>query len=372
MTNIIKNKYNAVFILHALGDTLGFKNGDWEFNYNKEQNLESVFNFIYEFIELGGVNGINLKDWLISDDTLYHMGIGNAMLKFKGKIDDKFKLELKDNLILIHNRIMQDDKTKNILRYPGIATEKYIEKFTEKSDENTFPYDKLSGGNGAAMRNLCIGLVFHDSKDLNNLIDVSIISSKLTHNSPIGFLAGLTSAYFISLAISNIHMYKWVPMLIKLLESDYIKKYIDFNHNEIFLDYITFIRLWKKYYDTKFSNEEPLQLRIFKNFMFRIKYYFLNFVQNTNADFIGGSGICCMIMAYDSLIDCDGKWEKLIFYAILHPGDSDTIGAIAGGLYGAVYGFGDVPEHMMAYLEEKKELENLGNTFFNKFANNII
>ena len=53
-----------------------------------------------------------------------------------------------------------------------------------------------------------------------------------------------------------------------------------------------------------------------------------------------------MIMAYDALLDCNGNWEKLIVYAILHIGDSDTIGAVAGGLYGAVYGFGDVPENM--------------------------
>ena len=27
-------------ILHALGDTIGFKNGDWEFNYHDLDKLE--------------------------------------------------------------------------------------------------------------------------------------------------------------------------------------------------------------------------------------------------------------------------------------------------------------------------------------------
>jgi len=35
---------------------------------------------------------------------------------------------------------------------------------------------------------------------------------------------------------------------------------------------------------------------------------------------------------------------------MLHPGDSDTIGAISGSLYGILYGKGDVPPHMLEYL----------------------
>jgi len=41
---------------------------------------------------------------------------------------------------------------------------------------------------------------------------------------------------------------------------------------------------------------------------------------------------------------------------MLHGGDSDTVGAIAGGFYGAVYGMGDVSENLLKYLEMKKEL----------------
>jgi ADP-ribosylglycohydrolase len=52
---------------------------------------------------------------------------------------------------------------------------------------------------------------------------------------------------------------------------------------------------------------------------------------------------------------------------MLHPGDSDTVGAIAGGLYGAVYGYGDVPPNMLEYLEEKKVLKKLGNTMYDQY-----
>lgn len=366
--SIIKVKYGALFILHALGDTIGFKNADWEFNYNKETDLSSILEFVYEFIELGGVNGIDLSGWLVSDDTLYHMAISNGILGFNGTVDDDFILLIKNMLITIHNRLIDEEKKDRIIRYPGKATEKYIEKFTEKTDGRTYPYDPMTGGNGAAMRNLSIGLAFYDKDSLQNLIDVSIISSKLTHNSPSGFLAGFTSAYFVSLAISNIPIEKWPIMLLELLESDMIKKHIDYTKNEIVMDYMMYIRHWKKYVDTRFPDGKPLKTKVFRNLIFRIRYYYENFVRDTKADFVGGSGFCAMIMAYDSLLDCDGKWEKLIFYAILHPGDSDTIGAIAGGLYGAMYGFGDVPASMLEHLEGKLKLDQLGTKFYDKFV----
>jgi ADP-ribosylglycohydrolase len=72
-------------------------------------------------------------------------------------------------------------------------------------------------------------------------------------------------------------------------------------------------------------------------------------------------------MAYDALLDCDGKWEKIIFYAILNPSDSSTVGAIAGGFYGAVYGFGDVPLTMLQNIEEGNNLIDLGKKMYKKF-----
>ena len=101
--------------------------------------------------------------------------------------------------------------------------------------------------------------------------------------------------------------------------------------------------------------------------MFRIRYYNDNFHKDTGSNQIGGSGFLCMIMAYDALLDCDGKWEKLIVYSMLHSGDSDTIGAIAAGLYGAVYGKGDVPKYQFDNLERKDEIRRISENLFRKY-----
>lgn len=82
---------------------------------------------------------------------------------------------------------------------------------------------------------------------------------------------------------------------------------------------------------------------------------------------IGGSGVTGTLMAYDALLDSGDNWEKLIYYSMLHVGDSDTVGAIAGGLYGAMYGIDKVPENLLRDLEKKKELIDISEKIYKKF-----
>jgi ADP-ribosylglycohydrolase len=364
-------KYIYTFLLHALGDTIGFKNGEWEFNVDKNTDLNSVIEFIYEFIDLGGVNGINLKGWIVSDDTMYHIAISKALLMTpiihdNNTISETFISNVKKCLYDIHKEMVNEEKHK-IYRYPGITTEKYIKKFSKNIDGRTLEYEEMSGGNGCAMRNLCIGLAFSQKKHLSTLIDVSIVTSKLTHNSPIGFLGGLTTALMVSLAIQNIKIDKWVKILLNVLDSENVKNHIDFSNNNILMDYMMYIRQWNNYYDTKFRNNKNTKSKSTSNLVFRIKYFYENFYKDSKSDILGGDGAIGCIMAYDALLDCGGNWEKLVFYSILHPGDSDTIGAIAGGLYGAYYGKGDVPDNMLKYLEKKNKLINFGKQFYKKY-----
>lgn len=361
------NNYIATFILHALGDTIGFKNYDWESDYGRVTTLDTINEYVYEFIDLGGVNGIDLEGWFISDDTMYHVAFANTLLNYKGKHNKELMIHAKDNLIKTYNNMILDSKNL-IRRFTGnTTTERYLKKFTDDIDGRNLPYDPNTGGNGVSSRCLCIGLAFYKDSDLKTLVNLSIELSRLTHNSPLGFLAGLTTAYFTSLAIREVEVYKWPMMLVNLLESTEVKQYINSKNNDIQIDYLDYIRYWKKYLDTRFSNDKPIKTRSIRNLIFRIKYYYENFVKGTKSTGIGMSGFCATIMAYDALLDCDGKWEKLIFYAILNPGDSDTIGAVAGGLYGAVYGFGDVPKNMLEHLEKTDELNKLGKTFYKKF-----
>lgn len=365
-STFIKNRYIASFLLYGLGDKIGFKNSDWKMDYGRPASAGTINEFVYEFIDLGGINGIDLSNWNVSAETFYNISIAKSMLKYNGKTDKKFIVNVKNKLIESYNESKMDLKN-GIKRYDDDTTQKYLVMFTLDDDARNKPYDSEANGNGVVSRSISIGLSLYKKENLEELIETSITLGRLTHNSPIGFLPGFTIAYFASLAINNIDIALWPHMMIKILESQLITQYLDMTVQEIRFDYMDYVRYWKKYIDTRFVDTKPIKNRSTSNLIFRTRYYYENFVKDTKINGIGVSGFCACIMAYDVLLDCDGKWEKIIFYGILNPSDSNVIGAICGGLYGAMYGFGDVPEHMLEHLEKGEILFDLGKKIHKKF-----
>lgn len=371
----ISTKIKWAMLLHALGDTLGFYNGEWEFNhyiFEKRLTLDYVNELIYEFIELGGVNGIDLKGWHVSDDTIFHLAIANSMLKYDGKLTDKFILSVKHKMASALAQIKRDlankDPLKQIDRKVGEMTTKSIMKFEEDVDARNDGYTADAGGNGAAMRSIVIGLCLHGKDRRSELIDCSVTLSMLTHNNPIGYLGGFSTALFAAFALEKIPLHKWPFMIIEELATPKLKSFMSSQNLDEAWDYSMFVKAWKKYTDTRFVNGKPIKNKAFSNPMYRIRYYHDNFFKDTKSLQIGDSGYLCVIMAYDALLDCDGKWEKIIVYSMLHSGDSDTIGAVAGGLYGAVYGKGDVPQKMLENLEFSDDIIKLSKMLAKKYA----
>jgi len=377
--NHTKDKYVGLFLLHALGDTIGYNNSYWEFNIFDDEQLtitniqnimRSTVQIISEFIQKGGITGIDLKNWNVSDDTLINYEIAKFILiaDFKNNIiDEKSIVFLKKNLKKLYYIY---SKKNSIERGFGLTTIESIAKWDDKKDERHAPFNPKSGGNGCSMRTLPIGLRYYKVDDIDKLIESSLISSKITHNSPFGYLAGVASAFFVSLAVRNVKITEWPFLLIELYESEKIKKYINRDDDNIYFDYRNTVKIWRKFIEMFFSEDrKKLDLKVFNNILSRLKV-FIDMNENieyniSNPSYMpGGNGPMSVIMAYSGLLDCEGNWEKLVYYTMLHGGDSDTVGAIAGGFYGVLYGYKNIPQHLLEHLEMKKELIEIGEKMY--------
>lgn len=360
----MKERYIATVVLHALGDTIGFRNGIWEFNYNipitkpPHHGLSELI--LHDFIDLGGINDINLKDWIVSDDTILHMATINTLLT-KYETDKEFINNMKNEFI---------NADLNEKRIPGIMTLKSIKNFDNDISKNI--YDGNGGGSGCAIRTLCIGLIYNNINNRKTLIKKSIISGYLTHKSPIGYLGGVVSALFTAFAIENIHVNNWPFELIKILESPLLlDEIINFEMMAVKNDVKIFIDKWKLYVSLKFDkNKNPIIFESHKNPSLRSRFYYEYFTDKKSF-IIGSNGYNSCIIAYNSLLDAGKCWEKLVIYSMLHWGDNDSTGCIAAGLYGAVYGFYGVPENNIKHLEFKKKLFKLGEQIYDHYQENI-
>jgi ADP-ribosylarginine hydrolase len=328
-------KYIICIKLHALGDIIG------NHSYSND-TLEKV----YEFINLGGITNIDIRGWNVSDVTITHMNTANALLEYN-----------KDNSI--------DTLKKIIIKY----------------------YDEKKSPNGGiiASGSLCIGLLFPYENDRHKLIQIAIECTRFTNCSVISYLGAMTSALFASLAVEGININEWPHILLELFESGIVNKYIKtsgMGETEYLRDSPIFIEKWHRYIEDKFDDKHKvIHRKSEENLVYRSKYYYETF-RNYDGGFargmarmvdkhitpednhqkinVGSNGDDSVIIAYDCLIDCDGIWEKLVYYSMLHVGAGNITGSLASGLYGLVYGSDDVEKHLLKDFKYKGELEKIG------------
>ena len=315
----------------SLGDTIGYYNSNWEFNYGDIQaGPEYVNELIYEFIYLGGVNDLSIVNWLASDDTILYIATMKVLSDKFVDINDfgnKIKKSYLDSKSLIENR------------HPGQTTNNSLE-MQETIDWDKLPYNGKNIGAGSAMRSGCIGIFFPGKHNRKKLVMLAIESSRITHNSAIAILGSVVAALFTAYSLERVSINHWPHKLLKLLKSDIIDQYMNTSRPKEYTlyvrDKIIYIGQWEKYVSLLFSGIKPrIDLKFMKNPVQRYKYLSENF--SKGCDIPGSCGDDALIMAYDALLRSDGVFEKIIVYSILHPGDSDTVGSIAFSWFGGVY-----------------------------------
>jgi ADP-ribosylglycohydrolase len=115
--DINDNKYYQILILHALGDTIGFNNGRWEFNdfiTENNRSIDYINQLIYEYMGYGGLHGMDISKWSVSDDTLLHMSVAKSLLEYKYGDNSE--------IFYTNHRNVLMDMNDNINRYYGKKT----------------------------------------------------------------------------------------------------------------------------------------------------------------------------------------------------------------------------------------------------------
>jgi ADP-ribosylarginine hydrolase len=368
---------NYLYSIHCsiIGDIIGFGNGSVEFNFNQDNminnrsDVDKIISMsnrhVANFISKGGYTKIDISKDNASDDTILLLSVLDSLVRLKNQKSNNIIDDLKNNM----NKFYKDD-IKRDDRYYGNRTIKSLQRIEEGKFWDKFSYSETAGGCGASMRSMPIGLIYHGKNNRNVLMEISIQSSRITHNNAIGYLGGYASALFTAFAIEKIKLEEWIFKLIEYLKSSELKNFIksvvckEFpdDYDKHMEDLKSFTILAQTYVDLKFDGKKYKDNNIdifMKLFDRRSQFYYDNFGSKYKKYFNPGSnGFDSVIIAYDCLLDCKGSFETLIYYSMLHAGDSDSTGCIAGAFYGAYYGKFMLPEnyHNIEFYDKMKKL----------------
>jgi hypothetical protein len=371
-------KITSAFLLGFMGDIIGFGNGINEFNNSNrfsqdnfgdkfeqigaDYSNELVFNFMYE----GGIKTHPKPSWTVSDDSIMLEANTKALIEWVQVSKDKEKSDIdlliniikKEYIELIKDRL-ELEKFERVYK-GGLTTINYLKKLKSGNDYKEFSYDDKAGGSGGSMRSAIIGVVFNKKSNLLKLIEVAIESTCLTHPNAIAFLGSIMVALFASYAVAGIEPVRWCVDAMEVLESDIIDNYIKSKKESYEIFYIRdkkiFINKWKEYIEDRFDEYDfTYKKSMVMKYPSKRTLYYNKFSARKKDIYPGAGGDDSVIIAYDCLIDSEGSWDKIVYYSMLHVGDSDTTGIICGFLYGLYYGIETVYNSMLINMIDHKE-----------------
>ena len=378
------NIYHSIYY-SIIGDIIGYDNfklmTDSRFIKNNNQAVRisnQTINSIIEFISKGGYTGIKLKNKIYSNNIIFLFSLFDSIKSSVGQDYEQIINNIVNNIIEYYNNDIEK-------KYRGY--ENRLVKILNRLVDNDLnwkysSYSDKSISYEPSVRCIPIGYFYQGKKNFDNLIKISINSSRITHNNAISYLSGFMSAFFCALAIENQHPSTWLQKIIILFQDGtvdtYIKKFISdenelklhINDKNTFLFYLLFYQNFRFKFDSNnyiFLNTNSQQNgnhKVFKYLDIRNKMFHEMFnKKNSNYFNPGFFGIDSVLIAYDSLLECEGNFEKLIYNSMLHSGLSHTTGCIAGAFFGAYYGKTDLPNNILKI--DKKILQNL-DIIFNK------
>lgn len=342
--------YKASMLLSGVGDALGYRHGDWEFNFSGPDIHK-------ELKKMGGLKKINAKlpEWPLSDDTILHLATAEGLAT--GKEGEELLQE-------VAHRYKQGMKDMNG-RAPGGTTINSMSLLKPGTEGGyRVPYNPRAGGCGAAMRAMCIGLRYPKPEQLKTLVAVAVETGRMSHPHPTGFLGGVAAALFTSYAVQRRPLESWGTGLLNEacpVAKSFVKE-TGFAVEETERDWDYFSTQWKQYLDLRgLSNgvgpvvwPDPYgpaeRDEAYKSFSF--------------SGWGGSSGHDAPMIAYDALLGAGSDWEELMHRAAFHGGDSDSTAVIACSCWGALYGTKGVPEGNYAKLEYRDRLEKCGEQLY--------
>ncbi|CAN0092057.1 unnamed protein product [Lampetra fluviatilis] len=346
-------RYQAAMVLGGVGDALGYRKFSWEHSLSGgeiQRELQEL-----ELQELGGLSALVLtpESWPVSDDTVMHMATAKALVSSYHSLGELFQ-EMSRQYVTGADRILD--------RCPDPATIEGCSFLRPKNPQLAWhiPFNEKGTGFGAATKAMCIGLRFPRPEQEETLVEVSIECGRMTHNHPTGFLGSLCTALFASYAVQGKPLARWGRDMLATvpLAEEYCRRKVR-HMSEYHENWFYFETKWLSYLEERGIGAEGQDSPHFPS-NYDTQARDQAYKQWSSEGRGGRRGHDAPMIAYDALMAAGPSWAKLCDHAMFHGGYNSSTGAVAGCLFGLLYGMSGTPKGHYEQLEFRAELEELG------------
>ncbi|KAF6725454.1 [Protein ADP-ribosylarginine] hydrolase-like protein 1 [Oryzias melastigma] len=344
-------KFKAAMILGAVGDALGYRKGRWGSCTSGKKIQE-------ELSALGGLEALKLdpENWPLSDAVLMHMTTAQALITDYWCLEDLYR-----ELVRLYVEAMVSLQGKA----PDSNT---VEACSHLKPHNFLlawhtPFNEKGSGFGAAAKAMCVGMRYWQPERLENLVEVSIETGRMTHNHPTGFLGSLTAALFASYAIQGKPVVSWGRELLKAIPraEEYCRKTIR-HMSEYQENWFYFVAKWQFYLEERGIDKEGGNQPSFPDH-YDPEEADKMYKRWSSEGRAGRRGHDAPMIAYDGLLAAGSDWTELCRRAMFHGGESEATGLIAGCLYGLIYGLSQIPQGLYEGFGQKRTAGGAGRGF---------
>ncbi|XP_033102763.1 protein ADP-ribosylarginine hydrolase-like [Anneissia japonica] len=337
--------FQASFLLASSADTLGF-------HYQKTSSAK----ILEDIKSYGGLRGVTVQPpkWKASEGTVLH--IASALALSTEKTGDTLLNEFAVQYVAGMDAM--DD------RIPGTVLLDWTGKLRPREIYGyRLPFDSHAKDNCAAIRAMCIGLVFVKPHYLPKLISVAIESGRITHHNPSAYLGALTAALFTSYAVRGIEPREWGARLIAVLPKalEYVigtGHFVDENKNA----WSEFEQKWTEYLKVRQITDGESKPKFPKKYGLKERVILFQNFAGTKVP--GAHGYDATIIAYDAILSSGNSWEDLCKNAVFHGGAGHASGSLAAAWWGAIYGLSLVPKTNYESIEYYDCLIGLGSKLY--------
>jgi poly(ADP-ribose) glycohydrolase ARH3 len=220
----------------------------------------------------------------------------------------------------------------------GPATAKMLKRIARGADwriANRSVYPNGSFGNGAAMRAPVVGLFY--ANRLDELVDAARLSAAVTHAHALGIEGAVLVACATALAVRD---HRSLEILDELAAR---------STQQPFISCLAVAKAWLESGNAPSADEVARQLG--------------------NAIAASDSSVTAVYLA---LRFRDRAFEELQQFVVACGGDVDTIGAMAGAIWGAANGAEKLPSEWLVTLEQREKIASLASALYEKSPNHDI